>query len=101
MPEKGPFSLSWPTFLGRVTSEIDVYKRQEPRPEKPATAKTLVPGDETDGWLIYRMNGGPLQVSVDGVYFRTLDPWNAVGLKVYGGQGGAVLVPTDKLGIVT
>lgn len=78
-----------------------VFGLPEPRPEKPATAKTLVPGDETDGWLIYRMNGGPLQVSVDGVYFRTLDPWNAVGLKVYGGQGGAVLVPTDKLGIVT
>lgn len=78
-----------------------VFVLPEPRPEKPATAKTLVPGDETDGWLIYRMNGGPLQVSVDGVYFRTLDPWNAVGLKVYGGQGGAVLVPTDKMGIVT
>ena len=78
-----------------------VFGLPEPRPEKPATAKTLVPGDETDGWLIYRMNGGPLQVSGDGVYFRTLDPWNAVGLKVYGGQGGAVLVPTDKLGIVT
>ena len=73
----------------------------EARPEKPATARTLVLGDETDGRLIYRMDGGLLQVSVDGVYFRTLDPWNAVGLKVYSGQGGAVLVPTDKLGIVT
>ena len=72
----------------------------EGAPQAPAGAKALAAGDQTDGALVYRRNGGPVLVSADGVYFRTLSGWEAPGMKVCAGAEGTLLLPTDKQGFV-
>lgn len=60
--------------------------------------RTFAAGDSSDGALIYRLDGGQILCSVDGVYFLPLAQTQAASLAVHPYEGGAVIQGLDEGG---